>query len=35
MKEKYETLTEFKELKEKAESKVGRRIQCLRPDNGG
>ena len=35
MKEKSEALVKFKEFKLLAESEVGRRIQCLRTDNGG
>ena len=35
MKEKSETLEKFKEFKLMVESEVGRKIQCLRTDNGG
>lgn len=35
MKEKSETLNKFIEFKEKVEKEIGRRIQCLRTDNGG
>ena len=35
MKEKSETLEKFKEFKEIVEGKVGKKIQCLRTDNGG
>jgi Integrase core domain/GAG-pre-integrase domain len=34
MKEKSETLSKFKEFKEKIESDVDKKIQCLRTDNG-
>jgi transposase InsO family protein len=34
MKEKSETLSRFKEFKEKVESDVDKKIQCLRTDNG-
>ncbi|KAJ4718987.1 Retrovirus-related Pol polyprotein from transposon TNT 1-94 [Melia azedarach] len=35
VKEKSETFTKFKEFKEKVEGELGRKIQCLRTDNGG
>ena len=35
MKKKIETLAKFKEFNEKVESKVGKKIWCLRTDNGG
>lgn len=35
MKEKSETLSKFKEFNEVSEVKVGKRICCLRSDNGG
>ena len=35
MKEKFETLSKFKEFQMKIEKEVGRKIKCLRMDNGG
>ena len=35
MKEKSETFTKFQEFKNEAEAEVGKRILCLRTDNGG
>ena len=35
MKEKSETLSKFMEFRMKVENKVGRKIKCLRTDNGG
>lgn len=35
MKEKSETLSKFKEFCEKVESEFGKKIRCLRTDNGG
>ena len=35
MKEKSETLSKFKEFQMKIEKEVGRKIKCLRTDNGG
>ena len=35
MKEKSETLSKFKEFKNAAEAEVGKRVRCLRTDNGG
>ena len=35
MKQKSETLSKFKEFREKVESEFGKRIRCLRTDNGG
>lgn len=35
MKAKSETLSKFKEFREKVESEFGKRIRCLRTDNGG
>ncbi|CAN1849719.1 Retrovirus-related Pol polyprotein from transposon TNT 1-94 [Linum perenne] len=35
MKEKSEALEKFKLFKEKAESEAGKKVQCLRTDNGG
>jgi len=35
IKEKFETLSKFKEFKEVTEAEVGKQIRCLRSDNGG
>jgi len=35
MKEKYDTFSKFKEFKESAEGEVGKKICCVRTDNGG
>ena len=35
MKEKSDTFSKFKEFKESAEGEVGKKIGCLRTDNGG
>ncbi|OWM88984.1 hypothetical protein CDL15_Pgr024002 [Punica granatum] len=34
IKEKLETITKFKEFKEKVEVETGKKIKCLRTDNG-
>ena len=35
MKEKSEVINKFQQFKEAMEKKVGRKVQCLRTDNGG
>ena len=35
MKEKYEAFNKFQQFKEAVEKEVGRKVQCLRTDNGG
>ena len=35
LKEKSEVLSKFHELREKVENEVGRKVRCLRTDNGG
>ncbi|PKI63869.1 hypothetical protein CRG98_015752 [Punica granatum] len=35
MKEKYKTLSKFKEFKEVAEAEVGKGVRCIRTNNGG
>ena len=35
MKEKYETISKFREFKKEAEADVDGKVRCLRTDNGG